>query len=464
MISDYLRMISLIVEYLPSMLGHLVRERLAAAYHGWTYRADPGARNVVIVGGSFAGMELAKRLSISLPTGYRVVLVERNSHLNFLFNFPRFNVVEGHEHLAFLPYDDMFSRAESKGVLRRVQGTAVALTETHVELESGERIPYELLALATGCSTQQALPSRVTATERDEACWELRRAQAAIRDAGAKRIAVVGAGAVGIEVATDIKSRHPNKEVTVIHSRDQLLNGFGPRLGNRVREALDEMGIRVLFNERPVLPERSKETPYPAGQTLTFADGHDETFDIIIPCIGQKPNSSILTGLHPEAISKSTSEILVKPTLQIEADGDPSPRIFALGDVAATGGPRMARAAYFQANVVRDNMLAMLRQLSSTVSTASDDGGKPAAAAATSVVLSPPTHIYTPWFGIEGSIKLTLGLKDFTMYAQHDNGAETLIDSHKGAEDNDIRRAWALWGANLKTAAPAPPPAPVAAA
>lgn len=34
-----------------------------------------------MIGGSFSGVELAKRLIESVPTGYKVILVERNSHL-----------------------------------------------------------------------------------------------------------------------------------------------------------------------------------------------------------------------------------------------------------------------------------------------------------------------------------------------------------------------------------------------
>lgn len=35
----------------------------------------------------------------------------------------------------------------------------------------------------------------------------------------AKNIAVIGGGAVGVELATDIKSYYPEKSVTLVHSR-----------------------------------------------------------------------------------------------------------------------------------------------------------------------------------------------------------------------------------------------------
>jgi NADH dehydrogenase FAD-containing subunit len=104
-----------------------------------------------------------------------------------------------------------------------------------------------------------------------------------------------------------------------------------------------------------------------------------------LSCTGQTPNTSILNTFLPEAISKRTGRILVKPTLQLQL-GDESafPNVFALGDVAEHGGPRMARAVYVQAGIVRDNVLELIR------------GGS-------------PSHQYSPQFWFEGSIQLTIG-------------------------------------------------------
>ncbi len=55
---------------------------------------------------------------------------------------------------------------------------------------------------------------------------------------------------------------------------------------------------------------------------------------------------------------------MVKPTLQIlcPAKSDkPINNIFALGDVAETGGPKMARAGMMQAEIVRSNIVAMIK-------------------------------------------------------------------------------------------------------
>lgn len=102
-----------------------------------------------------------------------------------------------------------------------------------------------------------------------------------------------------------------------------------------------------------------------------------------IVCTGQKPNSGILDEYAPEAISK-TQRILVRPTLQLQSPEAFADEVFALGDVAETGGPKMARAAFFQSLIVSENIVSMIR------------GGL-------------PSKTYQPKLMIEGSIKLTLG-------------------------------------------------------
>jgi apoptosis-inducing factor 2 len=112
-----------------------------------------------------------------------------------------------------------------------------------------------------------------------------------------------------------------------------------------------------------------------------------------IPCTGQCPNSRILEDVASDSISKETKHILVKPTLQISDESNAFPNIFALGDVAETGGPKMARACQAQAEVVLANILSIIKRRN-------------------------PRTIYTPHSLIECAIKLTLGKVSF-LFSSH---------------------------------------------
>ena len=64
---------------------------------------------VAVLGASYGGARAACLLAQSLPDGWRVVLVDRNSHMNHLYVLPRYAVLPGHEHKAFIPYHNVFN-------------------------------------------------------------------------------------------------------------------------------------------------------------------------------------------------------------------------------------------------------------------------------------------------------------------------------------------------------------------
>ncbi|KAL4783571.1 hypothetical protein BJX76DRAFT_368320 [Aspergillus varians] len=412
--------LTLITKTLPWYLPFLIRgtlQRLSAIWHKHTYAETPNAQTIVVIGGSFAGLQTVRRLTETLPTGYKVIWIERNSHLNYVFAFPRFSVLPGFEQRAFIPYDGV-EQAAPRGLLKRIQGRVVSIEDGAVRLESGERVEYNYLVIATGST--RSVPGQLVATERADACDELRAVQALIKDS--RKIAVVGAGAVGVELAADIRDFYPESEVTLVHSRGQVLNRFGKRLQEFALKTLqDELKVRVLLNERPVLPSGGAIA---TSASLKFSDGSEEGFDLVIRCTGQTPNSSIISSLHPGAISESTSQILVKPTLQIftpDCDKESDQRIFALGDVAAHPGPLMARAGFMQAETVVSNLLSLVKG-------------------------QEPKTIYKPTWFIEGAIKLTLGRAKHVIYMSDVDGTEVLVSSGGGSLDMDVGHAWKQFG------------------
>jgi NADH dehydrogenase FAD-containing subunit len=271
MLSDYLNLLFLLLRDLPAFAFSASTRKIAAIFHHYTYKPLPlsQTKNVVVVGGSFTGYFTAKHLTETLPTGYRVVLIEKNSHFNYVFAFPRFSVIGGYEKYAFIPYEGL-ERGAPKDIFEFVQGKVDDVDERVVRLEGGKEVEYEYLVIATG--TSSVLPSKVAATESLGAQQELRGLQNTIKKAA--RIAVVGGGAVGIELASDIKDFYPEKSVVLLHSRDRLLPSFGERLHQYVAKKLHEMGVEIWLNERPQIVEGS--------HTLKLKQGKEETFDLIV--------------------------------------------------------------------------------------------------------------------------------------------------------------------------------------
>lgn len=238
----------IVFSILPLIFTHLskgVCRSFTGLIHTYTYNPTSKPLNIVIVGGSFTGYHTAYILSRSLPSGYRVVLIEKNSHFNFTWVLPRFSVVSGEEYKAFIPYGG-YLKGAPKGSVEIIHDTVEEATKTDVVLAGKRRIEYAYLVVATGVSA--CLPSRVLSVEKADGVQELRDQQARIADA--KRIIVVGGGPAGLEIAADIKDKYPEKETTLIHSRERLLNHFGPKLGLAAKTALEDLGVKLLLGHR----------------------------------------------------------------------------------------------------------------------------------------------------------------------------------------------------------------------
>ncbi|KAK1139224.1 hypothetical protein N8T08_001154 [Aspergillus melleus] len=369
---------------------------LSPRLHRLTYRSVEHPRNVVVIGASFAGYHAARCLASSLPTGYRVVIIEKNTHLQVTWVLPRFSVVRGHEHKAFIPYGSYLSTVP-RGSYEWMRDTAEQILvddygRGKVQLRLGEAIDFEYLVIATGASA--ALPSRVGVTTKREGLELLTVEQDKL--AVATDVIVLGGGPAGIELAGDAKSRYPEKNVTLVHSRKSLLNdNFGPTLAKRAFEELVNVGVSVKLEER------------------ANVDSIEETGTA--KCIGQRPNSALIQALSPKSVSAS-GHIRVRPTLQL-ADSTLD-RIYAAGDVIELNSIRNARSAFEQARYVANNIVASIRSKKQA------------------------EYSYRWW---EGATKLTLGLTKTVAYMS-DGSAEVSL-SMKGKEEMDSSMIWRFFGA-----------------
>ncbi|KAH6605772.1 apoptosis-inducing factor [Trichoderma cornu-damae] len=372
--------------------------------------AEERTRNIVVVGASSAGYRVAQVLAKSLSprSPYRVVVIEPNSHFQFTWVLPRFCVVKGHEHKAFIPYGG-YMTGVPEGSFRWVKDRVVDIDRTAVKLRDGdEAIPYEFLVIATGSGVEDGLPSRVNATDKLEGMRRLQGMQTSIESANT--VLVVGGGAAGVEVATDAKALYPEKHIILVHSRDAVMHRFGKGLQTAAREGLERLGVELILEERVVDEDA-------ASGVVTLQSGRKITCDFFMNCTGQKPLSDVVTNLSPSSIS-STGHIKVKPTLQIADDS--LPHVYTCGDVAETKTPNPnSRSAMHQATVVANNILLAI-------------AGKK------------PCYTYEKYWA-HGIIKLTLGL-DRSVTHLGDGNSELLFPGKETDEALMSAMCWSRMG------------------
>ncbi|KAJ7684026.1 FAD/NAD-P-binding domain-containing protein [Mycena rosella] len=298
--------------------------------------------NIVVIGGSYVGMKFVDTVAPQVFETHNTVLVEGNSHFEHIFAFPRLTVIPGAAHKPFVPFTNAF-HAAPPGSTSIINGTASQVLPDKVVLQSGESIPYEYLVMATGTGFLPLLVLGKAIQER-------------VKDSA--NLVVVGGGASGVQLATDAKEFYPSKTVTLIHSRDRLMNRFHPKLHSIVMEKLDAAGINVILGQRVKMPSEGYFPVTGPSYNVELADGRLIPADVAISCIGRVPLSGPIESLSPASIDDSKF-IRVKPTLQIT--DNKYPNIFAIGDVAASGGNKNARSGFAHAQVVTENIKNLIQ-------------------------------------------------------------------------------------------------------
>lgn len=61
-----------------------------------------------------------------------------------------------------------------------------------------------------------------------------------------KSIILIGGGAVGVQMACDIKELYPEKDVTLVHSRNHIMPVYNEKLSDLIKERFKELGIKLV--------------------------------------------------------------------------------------------------------------------------------------------------------------------------------------------------------------------------
>jgi NADH dehydrogenase FAD-containing subunit len=197
--------------FLPSVLLKSVDISMLRSVRNIMTKSTP--KNVVVVGGSYVGLNLAESLAKQSGDRFRMLLVEKNSHFQHLFAFPRYALTTKVDtHKAFIPYQK--SRLGLEGAI--IQAKALVLSKDSITLDrevvldgvKTTQIPYAALAITTG--TKLSPPSTLPGSEKLDGTQYLRKHAAQVE--ASNKIVVIGGGAVGVQMATDIKQLSPRRK------------------------------------------------------------------------------------------------------------------------------------------------------------------------------------------------------------------------------------------------------------
>ncbi|SUE28891.1 ferredoxin reductase [Nocardia farcinica] len=272
---------------------------------------------IVIVGAGHGGATLAALLRQSGHTGGVVVIgAERHHPYHRPPLSKKFTGRDASQPLRpaeFYPENDIDLR-------RGIRVSAIDRAAMRLQLSDGSALPYRALVLATG-STPRSLP--VPGADA-EGVLALRTVEDALALGAAlergDRLAIVGGGYVGMEVAA--VARSAGVEVTVIEREERILARVASaELSRRLSDAHRERGAAIMTGAQ-VAAVRSV-----GGRAcgIELTDGRIVTADTVLVGIGAVPEDQLA---HHAGLACDNG-VLVD-----EWSRTSDPAVFAIGDVA----------------------------------------------------------------------------------------------------------------------------------
>ncbi len=321
---------------------------------------EANQERIVIVGGGFGGLQLARKL---VKSDYQVVLIDRNNYHQFQPLFYQVAMAGLEPSSIVFPFRKLF-QGKKDIYIRMAEVTGVDPGKRQIQTDFGH-CNYDHLIIATGADTnfygnEELMKNTLAMKSVSEALY-LRNSilddyEDALTTPGYNDrqelvdIVIVGGGATGVELAgslaemkkyvlpKDYPELHVEEEVDIylIQSGDQLLKGMSEKSSAQALKYLRDMGVRVILNDRVTAFD---------GRVVQLKNGDPIPSQKVIWAAGV--TGQPVPGLPAESITYG-NRIAVDRYSRVKGTSN----IYALGDVAymeepafPKGHPQVAQVA-----------------------------------------------------------------------------------------------------------------------
>lgn len=220
-----------------------------------------------------------------------------------------------------------------------------------ISLANGETVEetYDALLIASGVNNGFWRNNKV----QDLATIEQELEQKSAQFSAADTIAIIGGGASGVSVASNLTQKYPHKAIHFFFSQQQPLPGYHPKVRQSIMKHLLVRGVKLHPGQRAIVPED-------IGEGLTnaplFFENSTEPFnaDLCLWTIGKlQPNSHFL----PDDMLDEQGFVKADAFLRVPGYNN----IFTVGDIAASD-PNRSSARNAGYVTVAHNMRCFLQQ------------------------------------------------------------------------------------------------------
>lgn len=168
-----------------------------------------------------------------------------------------------------------------------------ARTATVVDTTTKEATTYAYDYFVAATGLRRAFPVVPQSLKRKQYLIELEEHIHAVANAQ-HGVVVVGGGAVGIEMAAELKLVQPGIQVTLAHSRDKLLSseGLSDECKDKALELLKEANVDVLMNHRLATSTKVDTADGSIKHELEFTNGYKMTASQVIMALSRSETTA----------------------------------------------------------------------------------------------------------------------------------------------------------------------------
>ncbi len=336
--------------------------------------ADTEKRRIVIVGGGFAGLELAKALR---NADVQVVLFDKTNYHTFQPLLYQVSTAGVEATSIIYPFRRIFER--QKNLYFRLAEVQSVDTENQMLETSIGLLHYDYLVIASGAETnyhgneqikQKAIPMKDVEDALSLRNTILTNFEKALQIDDEEQLnslmdyVIVGGGPTGVELAGALSELRKHvfpkdykeldfikMDIHLIQSGSQLLKGMSEEAARKALQYLEDFGVKVWLDRRV----KSYD-----GHTVTLDNGETLISRTVIWAAGVM--GSLCAGLRKESIGRG-NRLLVDVYNRVAGYQN----VFAIGDIAAMitdqypdGHPMMAQPAMQQGRLLGKNLVRLI--------------------------------------------------------------------------------------------------------
>lgn len=289
-------------------------------------------RSLLVIGGGFAGLEVATSLAGDL----NVTLVDVKAYFEYTPGVLRCLVEPEHLSEVTLAYATVAERYH----FTFLQGEVLELSEhsaTVRTVDATQQLEFDYAAICCGSGYEEPIRPRKgfedTLGDRQVNIEEWRED---IKQCS--KILIVGGGTVGVELAGEIVSYFPDKQLALATSDSRLIKEMPQAASAYAHVFLVSRGVKIEYNRR-----------------MNETEMRD--FDLVFKCVGVQMRSQFMNSKFAHVLTQRGG-ILVNACLQVQGYS----HLFAIGDCATTpiSEPKTAYFAEEMAMAAATNIRALV--------------------------------------------------------------------------------------------------------